>query len=275
MVKKQLIMEKASELFAKQGFKATSVQQITEHCGISKGALYLSFNSKDELISSIIDHYMSQVTANFDYIVSHSDKEDLLYDFYREYYHFFNKHANIAKIFIKETQSLNEELIDRMRYYNQLHEKIILTMIDRLYGKKVRDVKYDLLYCIKKLLNMYAEVFLLNDIYLDFNVLAQSLVEKTNIIAENITIPFITKQQYELLNFKKVKDLSKEELIHLLDETIKEIESGLERESILLLKENLMEANLSIAIVKGLIENIRNYPGCEWIAYLLRKYYEL
>lgn len=38
MVKKQLIMDKALELFAKQGFEATSVQQITDHCGISKGA---------------------------------------------------------------------------------------------------------------------------------------------------------------------------------------------------------------------------------------------
>ena len=39
-------MEKALELFARQGFEATSVQQITEHCGISKGAFYLSLNQK-------------------------------------------------------------------------------------------------------------------------------------------------------------------------------------------------------------------------------------
>lgn len=38
MQKKQLIMEKSLELFAKQGFEATSVQQITDYCGISKGA---------------------------------------------------------------------------------------------------------------------------------------------------------------------------------------------------------------------------------------------
>ena len=43
MTKKQLIMEKAAELFAKQGFEATSVQQITDYCGISKVPfIYLS-----------------------------------------------------------------------------------------------------------------------------------------------------------------------------------------------------------------------------------------
>ena len=34
MIKKQLIMDKALELFAEKGFESTSVQQITERCGI-------------------------------------------------------------------------------------------------------------------------------------------------------------------------------------------------------------------------------------------------
>ena len=65
MIKKQLIMEKALELFAEKGFEATSVQQITEHCGISKGAFYLSFKSKDELILALIDHFMMQVLPRY------------------------------------------------------------------------------------------------------------------------------------------------------------------------------------------------------------------
>ena len=79
MIKKQLIMEKALELFAKQGFEATSVQQITEHCGISKGAFYLSFKSKDELIITMIDHFMTQFISDIDYIVKNSKNEDVFY----------------------------------------------------------------------------------------------------------------------------------------------------------------------------------------------------
>lgn len=67
MGKKQLIMERALELFAEQGFEPTSVQQITERCGISKGAFYLSFKSKDELIVALIDQFMSQMISNTDY----------------------------------------------------------------------------------------------------------------------------------------------------------------------------------------------------------------
>ena len=91
MIKKQLIMEKALELFAEQGFEATSVQQITEHCGISKGAFYLSFKSKDELILALIDHFMMQFTSDIDYVVKNTkNDEELLYKFYYTIFQFLS-----------------------------------------------------------------------------------------------------------------------------------------------------------------------------------------
>lgn len=275
MVKKQLIMEKASELFAKQGFKSTSVQQITERCGISKGAFYLSFNSKDELILALIEQYIRQATANFDYIVNNVNKERLLYEFYQESYQFFYKHANIAKIFIRETQSLGEELINKIRYYDRLNEKIIITMIERLYGENVKNSQFDLLYCIKNFMTMYADLILFDNMKLDIDKLSRSLAEKTNILANHITIPFITEKQFELLKYRIDVEITKEEVIDVLEQCLEEMEDSIEKESLMLLKQNLHDDKFSIAIVKGLIENIRNHPDCEWSTYLLRMYYQL
>ncbi|CAM5212034.1 TetR family transcriptional regulator OS=Ureibacillus acetophenoni OX=614649 GN=SAMN05877842_112105 PE=4 SV=1 [Ureibacillus acetophenoni] len=53
------------------------VQQITEHCGISKGAFYLSFKSKDELIIAIIDYFVKNVTSNIELSV---DKQQTTQD---------------------------------------------------------------------------------------------------------------------------------------------------------------------------------------------------
>src|SRR4051794_27675956 len=99
MIKKQLIMEKALELFAEQGFEATSVQQITDHCGISKGAFYLSFKSKDELILALIDQFMMQFTSDIDYVVKSTENdEELLYKFYFTTFNSFHKHTDFAKV---------------------------------------------------------------------------------------------------------------------------------------------------------------------------------
>lgn len=44
----------AAECFAEKGFNASSVREIATRAGISQGAMYTYFKSKDELISAIV-----------------------------------------------------------------------------------------------------------------------------------------------------------------------------------------------------------------------------
>ena len=48
------IMETALELFANQGYYATSISMIAKKAGISKGLMYNYFSSKEELVKTII-----------------------------------------------------------------------------------------------------------------------------------------------------------------------------------------------------------------------------
>ncbi|WP_423801190.1 TetR/AcrR family transcriptional regulator [Neobacillus sp. SAB-20_R2A] len=275
MIKKQLIMEKALELFAEQGFEATSVQQITEHCGISKGAFYLSFKSKDELIIALIDQFMMQVVTDIDRIVRDTNDEQLLYEFYYSIYQSFHKHSDFAKILMKEqSQTLNKELIQKMRSYDKLLEDTILSMIERLYGGRVQEIKYDLMYSIKSFMNMYSHLFVFYSIPVDLKLLADSLVEKTNLLANNATVPFVSMELHHMMEPMN-EEITKEQILDTLEQKIAEIEEPIEKESLILLKQQLVEPAFSQAIVKGLLENIRNHPHCKWITYLLRRYYKV
>jgi len=276
MIKKQLIMEKALELFAKQGFEATSIQQITEYCGISKGAFYLSFKSKDELILALIDHFMMQFTSTADYVVINTkDDEKLLYEFYYSTFNSFHKHSDFAKILMKEqAQSFNKEFIIKMQSYDRLFEKTILSMIERLYGEAVEHIKYDLVYCIKGFISIYSHLFLFQNVPVDLNLLSQSLVEKTNLLAIHTTIPFISHEMIQMGKQPMDEEVTKEQILETLDQKIEELEESIEKESLILLKQELLGPTLSPVIVRGLLENIRNHPDCKWISYLLRSYYE-
>jgi hypothetical protein len=275
MAKKQLIMEKSLELFAKHGFEATSVQQITEYCGISKGAFYLSFKSKDELILALIDEFMTQFISDIDYAVKSTPNEEVLYRFYFATFEAFYKHSDFAKIFIKEqTQSFNDDLFLKLRYYDLLFQDIILSMIERLYGEVIQDTKYDLLYCIRGFMSIYSELVILNSIPIDINLLSISLVEKTNILVSNAFIPFISKEQFQLMKQPINKNVTKEQILKLMEQKIVEIDAPIVSESLILLKQHLIEPTLSPAIVRGLLENLRSNPQCKWISYLLRQYFE-
>ena len=60
-VDRALIVATALKLFRRQGFHATSMQDIAEEVGILKGSLYHHIESKDVLLFSVLEHYVSQV----------------------------------------------------------------------------------------------------------------------------------------------------------------------------------------------------------------------
>lgn len=54
------ILSVSQELFHKQGYEKTSIHNIAEHCGLSKGALYHHFKSKEEVLKTICHrHYLA------------------------------------------------------------------------------------------------------------------------------------------------------------------------------------------------------------------------
>ncbi|MBG9448169.1 transcriptional regulator [Cytobacillus firmus] len=278
MSKKQLIMESALELFAKQGFEATSVQQITEHSGISKGAFYLSFKSKDELIMALIDQFMEQFISDIDRIVKDPNNTggELLRKFFYTTFHSFQKHSDFAKIFIKEqAHTFNEELISKGRHFDQLIDDITLSMIDQLYGEAVQHTKYDLIYCIKGFMHVYSHLFLFFNVPLDLDILCRSLAEKTDLLAKHSEIPFITDELYDTFRKAGHEEMTDGQMIEIMAQKIEELEDSIEKESLILLKKDVQERSLSPAIVQGLITNIRNGPQSRWIASLLLNYYEL
>lgn len=57
------IIQAALELFARKGYHGTSVSEITEHVGLTKGALYSHFSGKGELLLRIIDEFKTRFIA--------------------------------------------------------------------------------------------------------------------------------------------------------------------------------------------------------------------
>ncbi|MCC3290549.1 TetR/AcrR family transcriptional regulator [Arthrobacter sp. zg-Y859] len=56
---KEELARTSVELFARHGYAKTSVQQIVDAAGVTKGALYHYFNSKDDLLFDIYDRILT------------------------------------------------------------------------------------------------------------------------------------------------------------------------------------------------------------------------
>ncbi len=51
------IMNESASCFLKKGFKGTTVQDIADSLGLTKGAIYWHFKSKDDILEAILDEY--------------------------------------------------------------------------------------------------------------------------------------------------------------------------------------------------------------------------
>ncbi len=55
--KREGIISEGIKLFLRKGFNATTISDITDAVGVSKGAFYWHFASKDELLETIVERY--------------------------------------------------------------------------------------------------------------------------------------------------------------------------------------------------------------------------
>ncbi len=61
--RRQLILEKALELFAKNGYHKTTMEEIARACGISKGLIYTYFSGKKNLLLTLLELSLAQIEA--------------------------------------------------------------------------------------------------------------------------------------------------------------------------------------------------------------------
>lgn len=67
------LLESATLLFEQKGFAATSVQEIVERAGVTKGAFYHHFASKEEVLLQIHDEYIEFQVGAIERMLAETD----------------------------------------------------------------------------------------------------------------------------------------------------------------------------------------------------------
>ncbi|WP_026327533.1 TetR/AcrR family transcriptional regulator [Proteiniphilum acetatigenes] len=92
------IIKKATALFLQKSFKAVTMKEIVESTGLSKGAFYHYFPSKESLFFEIVETYIRMLNIDFDKFSKNS-----LYEFYHNYIDSSYKKFMQLKEFLEDT----------------------------------------------------------------------------------------------------------------------------------------------------------------------------
>ncbi len=102
----QRLMAAATRLFAEQGYDRTSVQEIVEAAGVTKGALYHYFGSKDDLLHEIYGRLLRLQQQRLD---SFADSGDSLEERVR---------AAAADVVVTTIENLDDAMI----FFRSMHQ---------------------------------------------------------------------------------------------------------------------------------------------------------
>jgi AcrR family transcriptional regulator len=114
-VRAKILAESAS-LFAQAGFASTSVAKIAESAGVTKGALYHHFASKEEILRVLYESYLEERTARYLELTSTTDDPYeqlalLIADTFRH----ATSDKSILGLFLREREVLARSTFDAAR----------------------------------------------------------------------------------------------------------------------------------------------------------------
>jgi AcrR family transcriptional regulator len=131
-VARERLLESAKILFSQKGYYATSVEDIVESAGFSKGTFYFYFKSKEELFKSLVEEMHLNIAKRLEnFLERELPLEDALIEHAKVFLEDIYQNRHIAQIFLFQLVGTNEEF--RELYYTKVsHLREMLTkMVDR------------------------------------------------------------------------------------------------------------------------------------------------
>jgi AcrR family transcriptional regulator len=195
--KKLELIEAAIKLFAEKGFQSTSVQDIVTEYGISKGAFYNYFSSKEELLLAIFDHYYAILRTKI-LEISEADlaPREKMKKQIKAQFEFFIQHRDFIVMHIREqNHSINKEL----RKY--LQKNIIETIkwyeshLIMIYGEEIRPFIGDVILSLDGIRNSYLRVTIFERIQVNLDTLSEFIMKRI----DELVVSFLEKGEQPVI----------------------------------------------------------------------------
>ncbi|MBL1111688.1 TetR family transcriptional regulator [Streptomyces sp. 110] len=121
----------AADVFAEQGYSATTVRQIADAAGMLAGSLYYHFDSKESMLDEILSGFLDELWAGYDAVLEadlapRATIEALVTESFRE----IDRHRAAVAIYQKESRQLSAH--PRFAYLAAAQEKFEKTWLGTL-----------------------------------------------------------------------------------------------------------------------------------------------
>ncbi|MCO4851743.1 TetR/AcrR family transcriptional regulator [Bacillus vallismortis] len=258
--KKEKIIKTSIHLFAKKGFASTTIQEIASECGISKGAFYLHFKSKEALLLSACEYYIGmsmKKMRNIEEDFAEKPPKEVLKKQIGAQFEDFRNHKDfivllLTENIIPENQEIKQYFYKVTAETDQLYRNALLAS----YGKGIERYVADLSIMARGIVHSYMNVMVFNgELSIDAEEISAFMIERLDDLVQGLirsTLnPLVPKDIFRLMPAGKeqlLEDIRKVKENSTLPEDI--------AVSLDVIAEELSQDKPRKPIMKGMLSNL-------------------
>lgn len=265
--KEKLIIEAAIKLFASKGFASTSINEIVTESGISKGAFYLYFKSKDALLLAIFEYYSNQLKNK---VFSYENEElDPKEKFTLQIENMLETLLMHKEFMIMQSREqaipLNESIKEQIyKLHLSLHAFYQRGLLN-IYGDKIQPFIWDLSLIFEGMLHSYMKVLLFDTEIVKLKEMIEFILRRMDhivlgLIDEN---PVLSekKMQFLLTKTQHYFETDVHELLMKMKNIISEMEDKEDLQvSFDVLQAEILREKPRVPVIQGMLSNFKEIP---------------
>ncbi|WP_456272503.1 TetR/AcrR family transcriptional regulator [Bacillus sp. AK031] len=264
--KEMQIIEVGMRLFASKGFSTTSVQEIATESGISKGAFYLHFKSKDDLLLGILHYHFDMISKTISEETKdiQDPREKLIREQIAVYSHFIT-HRDLLVMLAKEQAIPRNDTIKQLIFEKQMetHQNYRKSIIE-IYGPEIEPFSWDITLILEGIIKSYMGILLFSTDKFDLRSLTEYMLNRLDSIVKDIhkDKPFFTKEKAEtvLSNLLFSDQPSLSTIMKNLEEEIDKLGADELTVTFQVLKEEVEKEKPRGPVIHGMLSNFSGYP---------------
>ncbi|WP_342470187.1 TetR/AcrR family transcriptional regulator [Ureibacillus sp. FSL K6-3587] len=108
---KKLLLEKATELFSKNGYHKTKISDIVKSANLTQPTFYLYFENKESLYNDLISQFKNNFLETINRIQSEADEGNIVENIHRNLtilFRFFESNPHLTKIGYYQTEEADK-----------------------------------------------------------------------------------------------------------------------------------------------------------------------
>jgi AcrR family transcriptional regulator len=138
---KRQLVDAAVKLFSANGYAATSLQELVSEAGLTKGAFYHHYRSKEEILRQIHDNFIDEQIERAEAAVREgSSPTESLRALIRSEMRAISEHQDAVTVFLRERQAFSPETWKEVRRKRDHLEQVFLDLVrDGIAAGEFRD----------------------------------------------------------------------------------------------------------------------------------------